>query len=175
MDAGRPLGGIPRAGPGARGRPAPVTVAPRAARLVQCRSIMRRTPLLLASALTLAACAPRRRPPEPATGPAASAGYTCAYRHLRSLGYTVTRAAPESGVVAGERAAGGALTEWAGWDELVVRAPIGVRGRGTVRVTARGGVLEGGRRRAAAASTRAAAHAAAITSACGDTRPSGGG
>jgi len=136
--------------------------------------LMRRSPLLLAGAFALAACAPRRRPPEPATGPAASAGYTCAYRHLRDLGYTVTRAAPESGVVAGERAAGGALTERAGWDELVVRAPIGVRERGAVRVTARGGVLEGGRRRAAAASARAVAHAEAITRACRDTRPSRG-
>ena len=120
-------------------------------------------PLLLALA---AACAPR-----PSTAPepeliGASAGYTCAYRQLRDLGYTLTQRAPERGTVAGQRIVSPPLAPRTQWDEIVVTAPVGGDARGAVRAVARGGVEEATRRRPAAATGRGRADAAKIADAC---------
>jgi hypothetical protein len=102
----------------------------------------------------------------------ASAGYTCAYRQLRDLGYTLTRRAPESGTVAAERIVSRPLAPRTEWDELVATAPVGAAAVGATRVVARGGVEEAGRRRAAAATARGRRDAARVAEACrGARRP----
>jgi hypothetical protein len=101
----------------------------------------------------------------------ASVGYTCAYRRLRDLGYTLTRTAPESGTVAGERIVSRPLAARTEWDEIVATAPIGAAGRGRVRATARGGVDEAGRRRTAAATRRGREDAARVVESCRERPP----
>jgi hypothetical protein len=121
---------------------------------------------VLAALGALAGCAPRARPtPEPeAVG--ASAGYTCAFRRLRDLGYTFSRTAPESGTVSGQRITSRPLAARTEWDEIVVTAPVGSSAVGAVRAVARGGVEEAGRRRVAAATERGRRDAARIADDC---------
>jgi hypothetical protein len=117
-----------------------------------------------------AACAPRRTTaPEPELV-GASAGYTCAYRQLRDLGYTLTRTAPESGTVAGQRIVSRPLAARTEWDEITVTTPVGSTARGTVRAVARGGVEEANRRRVAAATERGRKDAATVATRCQGAR-----
>lgn len=114
----------------------------------------------------LAACAPRPRPaPEPEIV-GASVGYTCAYRRLRDLGYTLTRTAPEVGTVAGQRIVSRPLAARTEWDEIVVTTPVGAAGEGPVRPLASGGSEYGGRRRTIRATERGRQDAQRIADAC---------
>ena len=123
---------------------------------------------LCGAALAAAACAPRATTaPEPEIV-GASAGYTCAYRRLRDLGYTLTRTAPESGTVAGQCITSRPLAARTEWDEIVVTTPVGATARGAVRAVARGGVEEANRRRTAVATARGRQDAATIATRCRD-------
>lgn len=129
----------------------------------------RRLAALALAALATAACAPRRPlPGEPEPG--ASAGYSCAYRELQQLGYTIVRTAPEAGAVTGERIVSRPLQEPTVWDELVVAAPRGASATGRVRVTPRGGARQGTRRWSVEPTARAATDASRIADRCRDAR-----
>ena len=136
--------------------------------LPRARQLVDRATLVALSLAT--ACAPRTSTaPEPEIV-GASAAYTCAYRQLRDLGYTLTRTAPESGTVAGQRIVSSPLAARTQWDEIVVTTPVGASARGPARAVAHGGVEEAGRRRVAAATRRGRQNAATIAEACRDAQ-----